>query len=193
MHNGGYLNPSTLHLTRTSAALACSRTTFMQQSISFENRNDMSRGFVPALRRRHCSGNASTTQENAHKTPAAATAKTHKSGLEITAATRACGYCASATLRDTIVACGQTLMARHCAASVMGRTTGAFLFCATVTEPSCHRVNRRDPPAGLRELVVAVEDRHYGCPELRHGPVLGDDRDTCKTGQGLIFADTGNA
>jgi hypothetical protein len=24
-------------------------------------------------------------------------------------------------------------------------------------------------------------------------PVIGDDRDTCKTGQGLIFADTGNA
>jgi hypothetical protein len=50
----------------------------------------------------------------------------------------------------------------------MGRTTGAFLFCATVTEPSCHLVNRRDPPAGLRELVVAAEDRHYGCPELTY-------------------------
>jgi transposase len=27
----------------------------------------------------------------------------------------------------------------------------------------------------------------------RHLTNLGDDRDTCKTGQGLIFADTGNA
>ena len=36
------------------------------------------------LPQRHYSGNASTTQENPHKTPAAATAKTPGSGLEIT-------------------------------------------------------------------------------------------------------------
>ena len=32
---------------------------------------------------------------------------------------------------------------------------------------------RRDSPAGLRQRGVAVEDRHHGCPELCHGPVLG--------------------
>lgn len=47
---------------------------------------------MPGLRRRHCSGNAPTTQGNAHKTPAAATAKTPKSGLEITAGIRAVIY-----------------------------------------------------------------------------------------------------
>ena len=36
------------------------------------------------LRRRNCSGNASSTQENAHKTPAALTAKTPRFGLQIT-------------------------------------------------------------------------------------------------------------
>jgi len=38
---------------------------------------------VPGLRRRHCSGNASTTRENGHETPAALTAKTSESGLEL--------------------------------------------------------------------------------------------------------------
>src|ERR1017187_9435743 len=47
------------------------------------------RGSARGLRRRHCSGNVSTTQQKAHKTPAAATAKTPKSGLEITAGRRA--------------------------------------------------------------------------------------------------------
>jgi hypothetical protein len=36
------------------------------------------------LRRRHCPGNASTRQQNAHKTPAAATARTPRFGLQIT-------------------------------------------------------------------------------------------------------------
>ena len=35
---------------------------------------------MPGVRRRHCPGNASTTQENAHKTPAALTAKTPRFG-----------------------------------------------------------------------------------------------------------------
>ena len=39
---------------------------------------------VLGLRRRQCSGNAPTTLGNAHKTPAAATAKTPGYGLEIT-------------------------------------------------------------------------------------------------------------
>src|ERR1022692_58741 len=43
------------------------------------------RGSARDLRRRHCSGNVSTTQQKAHKTPAAATARTPKSGVEITA------------------------------------------------------------------------------------------------------------
>ena len=47
------------------------------------------RGFARALRRRQCSGNASTTQEKAHKTPTAVTAGTPEIGLETTAVTRA--------------------------------------------------------------------------------------------------------
>ena len=49
----------------------------------------MRSGTCTGLRRRHCPGNASTTQEKAHKTPAAFTAKTPRFGLQITAATRA--------------------------------------------------------------------------------------------------------
>jgi hypothetical protein len=41
-------------------------------------------GVVPAVRRRHCPGNAATTYENAPKTPAALTAKTPRFGLQIT-------------------------------------------------------------------------------------------------------------
>jgi hypothetical protein len=43
---------------------------------------------VPGLPRRHCLDNAPTTSGNAHKTPAAPTAKTPKCGLEIKAAPR---------------------------------------------------------------------------------------------------------
>src|SRR6266566_635605 len=48
------------------------------------------------------SGNASTTQENAHKPPAAATAKTPKCGLEITAARRALSADLSITQRHRV-------------------------------------------------------------------------------------------
>jgi hypothetical protein len=60
------------------------------------------KGFVPTLRRRQCLGNASTTQPKAHKTPSAATAETHQSGLEITADLRARSWPAGVTQRDVV-------------------------------------------------------------------------------------------
>src|SRR5262249_22490572 len=47
------------------------------------------RGFAPALRRRQCADNGSSTPQNAHKTPSAVTAETPETGLEITAGVRA--------------------------------------------------------------------------------------------------------
>src|ERR1017187_10383679 len=59
------------------------------------------RGSARGLRRRHRSGNVSTTQQKAHKTPAAATARTPKLGLEITTAMCVSLVSRTVTLRDT--------------------------------------------------------------------------------------------
>ena len=65
------------------------------------------RGPASGVRRRHCSGNASVTQKNAYKTPAAATAKTPRSGLT-TADTRA-----AMTAESTAVCNQRTAEGRH--------------------------------------------------------------------------------
>src|ERR1700757_2938073 len=81
--SGGYLEPSLFmpHLTRTSAVLTCAEQ--CSRSSRLVLRTATTRGFVSGARRRHCPGNASIMQENAHETPAALTAKTPRFGLQI--------------------------------------------------------------------------------------------------------------
>jgi len=79
------------------------------------------------------------------------------------AATRACGYCASATLRDKMVASGQILMAGHCAAPL-----GPPTSCrpAIPRARSGGRVPRRDRiriAAGRLARRAGLE-RHFGPP-----------------------------
>ena len=96
---------------------------------------------MPGLRRRHCSGNASTTQENAHKPPAAATAKTPKCGLEITADT-----CALA--RPVAVA------ERHGRADRRRRDSSAFASC---------RAGGLWPERGKARVVCSGAAGRLGC------------------------------
>jgi len=79
------------------------------------------------------------------------------------AATRACGYCASATLRDKMVASGQTLMARHCAAPMGPPTPCRPAIPRARSDGWVPRRDRIRIAAGRLARRAGLE-RHFGPP-----------------------------